>query len=313
MAEDFGAVPRGVFDDVDHLPLCDLGVFLMLMVEANDHGLLEGRASALARRFARSIDEIKEPLHRLEHEHKVIATYEVELDGGGRIRVCEILRYHSFLGHADTKANPSRRRKSDFPLRDGTYPTFRGHGSAERSGPSPKSPKAGAAEPARKSRGTSAEPPRNPRGSGAEPARKSRGSLAEPPRNAAAGRGEERRGEEISSLRSEDGATSAPSHPSPSGSTDARAFERPEEVSPPPALGGAGGDTETEFWDEPAAVPRVVEALCKRGHVYVDEARNGRCPKCDAGEPPPPPRSETRRGFVPPKAFTLPPQPARLA
>lgn len=84
-------------------------------------------------------------------------------------------------------------------------------------------------------------------------------------------------------------------------------------MSPPPALGGAGGDP-WELWEDhevepepPKAEPqkRVVEGLCKRGHVYLDELQNGRCPKCDAGEPPPPPKAEHRRGFVPPPVFSF--------
>lgn len=101
------------------------------------------------------------------------------------------------------------------------------------------------------------------------------------------------------SLRSGDGATSAPAQPSPAGSTDARAIGSADEGSPPPALGGAGGDP-GEMVKRPP-LTGTLETLCKRGHVYVDTERTGLCPACEAiAAAPPKPRPLPPRRIVPP-------------
>ena len=202
MAEDFGTFPLSMFDDLEEVPLDELGVFVMLMGLANDHGLFDGRVAALARRLARELGELRTRIDALV-ARGLIRFYDAPREGGGSIRVGEVTRFCGYRGQAETRSNPSRRRESAFPLEDGSWPSYRGHDK-------------GGAEVARKSRGTSAEPSRKRSQHGAEPPRKSRGTSAEPSRRASQ---EEKRGEEsISSpsLRSgEEGAFGAAPPPAP--------------------------------------------------------------------------------------------------
>lgn len=166
--EGYGIVPDGMYEDLEHLPLDLFAVMSMCMVAANDHGLFEGRASAFARSVARSIDEIGPRLAELERRN-LIAFYDAPTDTGRTVRVGEIVGFLEYRGQSQSRVQPSRRRRSVYPIRDGSFPAFRGHSGDDGA----------SSKPSRTQRGTSAERPRSDRGATAEQSRSSRGN----PRN----------------------------------------------------------------------------------------------------------------------------------
>lgn len=166
--EGFGIIPEGMYDDLEELPLDLLAVFSWCMAAANDHGLFEGRPTALARRFARPMEEIVPRLRELE-ARRLIAFYDAPKLEGGTTRVGEIVRFLGYRGQPQTRVQASRRRQSVFPLRDGSFPTHRGHSGDDEP----------ASKKARTQCGTSAESPRGAR----SPRRNSRGASAESARS----------------------------------------------------------------------------------------------------------------------------------
>ena len=133
MADDFGAFPLDCFEDerLDGAPLWAIHGFTVILGIADDHGRFDGRASALAGMWRCATAEAQELLDFL-HERKLIDFYEVPGRGGVKTRIGEVVEFYSYRGHTRRRKNPSDRRVSSYPDRNGECDRVRPHRPAPR-------------------------------------------------------------------------------------------------------------------------------------------------------------------------------------
>lgn len=272
MADDYGTCPNSIFDDerLEGAPLSSITGLVTLVMLADDHGVFDANSRVLARRLGCTAPEVSALLVDLE-ARGICQVYDCS-DGERARRGGIIIGFHTYPGHPERVAFPSKRGASVLPFPDGTrvLPRRQRDGNDDDRG----SP----VEPPRKKRGSRVEakpdaskPPskltREPkregvaeawqtRGSDVEAAWQVRGNEEGPPTNRNARAPEQHSIAEHSIAKHEPGPSRPPAlMPSPAGSTDARARQGQqappasassppdadpvEPVASSPALGGA--------------------------------------------------------------------------
>lgn len=320
MADNWHSCPADIFDDerLEGAPLSSITGYCVLVMLADDHGIFDAAPRTMGRKFGCASSEVASMLADLA-KRKLIQLYECN-DGQRERQAGIIIGFHSYRGHPDRRAYPSKRRASVLPFPDG-----------ERVMP-------------RRQRDEDAQP-RKKRGSGAEAAGKKRGSDVEasvksvptandaPAKAADEGAWQERgsdvevawqeRGnkdpaslirnarvrERVEESRVEEsrvemrGAPSAPaSKPTPAGSTDARAssaLPSPTNgsavpgVASAPALWGAGSAPEVRaVVEQPRPVDPVEDWDIRRETLLADVAPNPLREDVRAWQRGPPPRRQ---------------------